>query len=308
MNNNIAVTIRSFNSYELLKELLDEGARLSYINESGKRLNEIDLCNILKEVDGVIAGTEPFTEEVFMHAPNLKVISRVGVGLDSIDIQMAHKNNVTIKNTPESTTLAVAEHTLTLILSTLKGVPVYNSNMRKGIYEVKPGRMLFGKEVGIVGLGRIGFKVAELLDFFGCKIYYYDPYVDEKRINKWIKKESLEELASSVDILTLHAASKKGDKAIINEDILSKCRTGIILINAARGTLIDENALESAIKNERVSGVALDVFSEEPYNGKLLEYPQVITTPHIASNTIESRAEMEREAINNLIHELRKTK
>lgn len=308
MNNTIAVTIRSFDSYGLLTELLDEGDTLIYKNQTGKRLNENELSEILKEANGVIAGTEPFTEEVLMRAPKLKVISRVGVGIDNIDIRIAQKNGVIIRNTPKSPASAVAEHTLALILSILKRITMYNSNMRKGIYEVKPGGMLSGKEVGVVGLGRIGYKVAEFLDFFGCKIYYYDPFIDSKKENRWFKKENLEELVSSVDILTLHATSKKGDEALINEKILDKCRDGMILINAARGALVDEIALVNAIEIGKIAGAGLDVFPEEPYYGRLLNYPQVITTPHVASNTVESRAEMEHEAIENLIDELRKAK
>ncbi len=308
MNNKIAVTIRTFDSDELLMRLLDKSDSIIYKNQTGKRLSEKELSEVLKESDGVIAGTEPFTEDVINNTRKLKVISRVGVGIDNIDQNVAQKNGIIIKNTPESPALAVAEHTFALILSILKRITMYNSNMRKGIYEVEPGNMLSGKEVGIVGLGRIGYKVAELLDAFGCQVLYYDPYVDDKKINRWIKIGKLEELVGSVDILTLHAATKKGDEALINEEMIKKCRDGIILINAARGTLIDENVLVNAIETGKVSGAGLDVFPEEPYKGRLLEYPQVITTPHVASNTVESRKQMEKEAIENLIEGLRKAK
>lgn len=306
MNSKIAVTIRSFGSYEHLTELLGKDDSIIYINETGKRLNEKELIGVLQEAEGVIAGTEPFTENVLMNSPALKVISRVGVGIDNIDLHTAEKRGIDIRNTPISPSLAVAEHTIALILSILKRVSVYNTNMRKGVYGIEPGRMLSGKKVGIVGLGRIGYKVAEFLDFFGCTICYYDPFVDDNKVKGWTKRESLEELVSSIDILTLHASGKKDGDALINEDVFKKCKKGLIIINAARGFLVDEDALATAIENGIVAGAGMDVFSEEPYSGILLKYPQVITTPHIASNTIESRAEMEHEAIENLIDGLRK--
>lgn len=305
MNTKIAITIRSFGAPQSLSTSLHDIGKISYINDTGKRLNEDEICNLIANVDGVIAGTEKFTRRVFESASNLRVISRVGVGLDSIDMDAAREYGVTIMNTPNSPALSVAEHTIALIFTVLKRIAIYNENMRKKDFTIKSGLLLAGRSVGIVGLGRVGWKVAEMLDILGCKIYFYDPFLPDNLDTKWIRMDTLHDMLKSVDIVTLHVPSQSDDKAIMDEEAFEYCKNGAVVINTSRGPLIDEDALIQAIEDGKVWGCGLDVFSHEPYDGKLLDYPQVVTTPHVASNTIESRQEMEKEAIENLINELR---
>lgn len=304
----VAITIRSFGAIQSLTSSLRNIGEVVHINDTGKRLNEPELCNILGDVEGVIAGTEKFSRSVFESAPKLRVISRVGVGLDSIDLNAANEYGVKVINTPKAPAIAVAEHTLALIFTLLKGITVYNKNMRHGDFSVHSGSMLEGRSVGIVGLGRIGSKVAEMLEGLGCNIYFYDPFSPDNFKGRWSRISTLNELLGLVDVVTLHMPSQQNAKPILDEDIFSNCKKGIMIINTARGSLIEEDALIWAIEKGIVGGAGLDVFSTEPYSGKLLDYPQVVTTPHVASNTIESRQEMEKEAIKNLINELRKGK
>ena len=306
MNIKIAITIRSFGATQSLSMSLSNIGEIFHINDTGKRLNEDELCKIVANVNGVIAGTEKFTRRVFESAPYLSVISRVGVGLDSIDIDAAHEYGVTIVNTPNSPALSVAEHTIALIFTVLKRIAIYNENMRKKDFIIKSGLLLAGRNIGIVGLGRVGWKVAEILDMLGCKIYFYDPFLSDNLDTKWIRMDTLYDMLKSVDIVTLHVPSQLDSKAIIDKNAFEYCKNSIVVINTSRGSLIDEDALAQAIEDGKVWGCGLDVFSHEPYAGKLLDYPQVVTTPHVASNTIESRQEMEKEAIENLINELRK--
>lgn len=299
-----AITIRSFGGIKHLMDAIGETGSIVYFNDTGKRLMESELCENLKNANAVIAGTEPFTKEVFDSAPNLHVISRVGVGLDNVDMDAAKAHGVTVMNTPDAPSLAVAEHTLSLLLAVLKRIAQYNENMRRKDFSIEQGMLLSGKKVGIVGLGRIGHRVAEIFEMLGCSIFYFDPFLLKSTSMQWIRTNTLEELLETVDIVTLHIPSQD-DKPLLDKEALELCKPGIVLINTARGSLINEDALAFAIEKGIVWGAGLDVFSTEPYKGKLLNYPQVVTTPHVASNTVESRHQMEIEAINNMINQLR---
>lgn len=308
MKAKIAITIRSFDSIQILLKEIDDIGSVVYVNDTEKRLDESELCKVIQDVDAVIAGTEPFTRKVFESAPNLRVISRVGVGLDNIDMDAAYEHNVTIVNTPITPSLSVAEHTLSLLLTVIKRIAIYNKNIRKNDFSINSGLLLSGRSVGIIGLGRVGLKVAGMLEMLACRIYYFDPFLEKQPSEKWTRMNSLKELLKSADIVTLHVPSQPKGTPLLDKEAFESCKYGTVLINTARGSLIDEDALAFAIEEGIVWGAGLDVFSNEPYTGKLLDYPQVVVTPHVASNTIESRNQMEIEAINNFINELRDEK
>lgn len=300
----VAITIRSFGlATHDMQDLLQLGD-LTYINTTNRRLTEHDLGQILGDIDVVIAGTEPFSKKVLDQAPKLKIISRVGVGLDSIDLETARKRGITVLSTPGAPVTAVAEHTVALILGSLKMIPHLDDCVKHGLTVTGSGHLLDGKNIGFVGMGRIGQKTARLLDCFGCRISYYDPAVTAGNGRDWIRQDSLEELVADCDVLTLHAPAQRDNRPILDRRIFSLCRKGIVVINTARGSLIDEQALVEALDNGSVAGAALDVQSIEPYQGPLARYPQVILTPHVASNTIESRQQMEKEAVANIIRTL----
>jgi D-3-phosphoglycerate dehydrogenase len=302
----VAITIRSFDQSGLAMKKINDEFEIVYLNSTGLRLSENDLISAIRIAEYVIAGTELFSKRVLETSSCLKVISRVGVGTDSIDINTAEKQKIHILNTPEAPGLAVAEHTLALLLAILKTIPQYNTQMRCGNYKVQPGLMLSGKTVGIVGLGRIGYRVATMLAALGSIIYYYDPYIQSSPPPEWTLVSSLEILVSSVDVVSLHTAPQNGGAAIFDRRVFSQCRNGIILINTARGSLIDESALADALDAGIVTAAGLDVFPCEPYSGVLLKYPQVIVTPHVASNTLESRQQMEMEAVEHIIEAKRR--
>jgi len=297
----VAITIRSFDSSGHLRQKIEDEFTIVYTNTSGVRLSEGELIRALNNAEYVIAGTETYSKKVLESAGKLRAISRVGVGTDSIDTTVAARLNISILNTPEAPVIAVTEHALALLLAILKYIPVYNSQARQGDQSIKPGILLSGKTVGIAGLGRIGFRFASLLSMMGCQIRYYDPYLKVPVPETWKSSQSLEELVRTSDIVSLHAAPKSDGSPLIDAATLRNARPGLILINTARGSLIDEAALEQAIQEGIISAAGLDVFSKEPYTGALLKYPQVIVTPHVASNTLESRGHMEFEAVENLI-------
>ncbi len=175
--------------------------------------------------------------------------------------------------------------------------------MRKSNHSLTAGSLLPGKTVGIAGLGRIGKRVAEILECLGCHILFYDPMIARQTPSTWKRIDSIVNLVKCSDILSIHSAPQPDGSPIINTNVLSHAN-GITIINTARGTLIDEQSLISALSSGKVKSAALDVFPSEPYTGKLLSFSQVIATPHVASNTIESRRQMEVESVNNLIKSL----
>lgn len=308
MKSKIAITIRSFGSIKLLLKEIDYIGSVIYVNDTGKRLDESELCKVIQDADAVIAGTEPFTKKVLESAPNLRVISRVGVGLDNIDMDAAREHNVKVVNTPNAPSLAVAEHTLSLLLTVIKRIAIYNENVRKKDFSINSGLLLSGRSAGIIGLGRVGFNVAGMLEMLGCRIYYFDPFLEKSPSKNWTRMNSLKQLLKSADIVTLHVPSQPNGLPLLDKEAFGLCKYGTVLINTARGSLIEEDALAFAIEEGIVWGAGLDVFHNEPYTGKLLDCPQVVVTPHVASNTIESRDQMEIEAINNMINELRNEK
>ncbi|HXW99398.1 MAG TPA: NAD(P)-dependent oxidoreductase, partial [Methanomicrobiales archaeon] len=208
---------------------------------------------------------------------------------------------IRVFTTPDAPVQAVAEHTLALLLAVLKRIPERNQIVREGKTDVQPGSLLAGKTVGIVGLGRIGRRVAAMLQALGCRVIAYDPFRQGTDPAGVEIRPSLEDLVAEAEILTLHAPAQPGNRAILDGRILSLCRKGVVLVNTARGSLIDEEALLRALEDGTVAGVGLDVFPSEPYTGKLLRFPQLVATPHVASNTVETRREMEMEAVENLI-------
>lgn len=305
---NLAITIRSFSPGDPSMERLERSFNIIYRNTTGKRLSETEMMEVITDADAVIAGTEPISSRVIGNAKRLKFISRVGVGLDSIDMDAAKKQRIRILTTPGATIQPVAEHTLALLFCVTKRITEYNTSVRQGNHAVKEASMILGKNAGIIGLGKIGFRVGELLSCLGCSIYFFDPYSNSPVPANWKKVDSPEELFKVSDIITLHAPAQKDNKPLLNRETFNQCRTGVIVINTARGSLVDEDALSEALKHGKVAGAGLDVFRNEPYSGPLLSIPQVVVTPHVASNTIESRKAMEHEAILGLVDALTETK
>ncbi len=301
----LAITIRSFSLDESTRKKLERVFTIGYCNTTGKRLSEKELTIAIRHATAVIAGTEVFSQNVMDASPDLKIISRVGVGTDSVDINSANRRNIRVMITAASTIQPVAEHTLALIFSVSKRIAEYYTSTRHNDSSIQQASLLQGKTAGIIGMGRIGSRVGEMLSCLGCRIIFYDPYVTTPPKPFFERVDSPEKLISSADIISLHLPAKKGARPILDREAFNLCRPGVIIINTARGSLIDEPALCEALKSGRIAGAGLDVTVEEPYFGPLLSFPQVIITPHVASNTTESRLSMEHEAVENIMNAMK---
>ncbi|HHW00448.1 MAG TPA: phosphoglycerate dehydrogenase [Clostridiaceae bacterium] len=247
---------------------------------------------------GIIAGVEPLTREVMMAAENLKVISRCGIGIDSVDMKAAGELGIKVTITPEAPMISVAELTIGLILSIIRKITVLDAGIRKGGWKGPKGNLLWGKTVGIIGCGRIGTYVSRLLKAFGCDVIGYDPYIKEHEICRMV---GFEELLEKSDIISLHIPYTDENKNIIGAAQLKQMKPTCLLINAARGGLIDEDALYEALKNGEIAGAALDCFAEEPYSGPLTKLENTVLIPHMGSSATEARIMMEKQALDNLI-------
>jgi len=293
----------STSSYDLddkpaIKQLQAAGLEIT-TNPFGRKLTETEIGNLLTDqVVGLLAGVEPLTAGVISSARNLRVISRCGVGLDNVDQDAAKNCNIDVFSTPDAPVDAVAEMTVGLMLATLRRIPEADREVRNGGWPRLKGRLLKAQTVGILGLGRIGNRVADLCNAFGAHVIAHDPVANHTPSNA--DRVELPELLAQSDIVSLHAPFNETTRHLINTDSLAAMKPGACLINTARGGLVDETALLDALRSGQLSGAGLDVFATEPYSGPLSDLPQVILTPHLSSSAVESRRAMESEAADNL--------
>lgn len=275
-------------------------------NPFGRKLSKEEIVDLAKDCIGIVAGVEFYSRDVIDLLPNLKCISRVGVGMDSIDLKYAKSKNIGLLNTPDGPTRSVAEFTLSMALSLIRKIPIADSNMKNNIWKKVTGNLMLNKTLGVIGLGRIGKKVSELFKAIGLKVIAYDLYPNFK----WAKENGVEllnmdEVISNCDILTLHVPGSKNESLITKKDFL-KMKKESFLINVSRGGVVNESDLYYALKNNLISGAAVDVFLKEPYDGNLTKLDNVILTPHIGSYAKEGKLQMEIAAVNNLLQFLEK--
>ena len=271
-------------------------------NPYGRKLTEQETIELAKDCVGIVAGVESLNAKVIDALPALKCISRVGVGMDSVDINYAESKGIKVVNTPEGPTRAVAELTLGLTLSLLRKIPNAHLDLKNKIWKKQTGNLLLDKKVGVLGLGRIGRMVAESFRALGNSVYGFDPYPS----NEWATQNDVdiigfEDLLSICDILTIHVPGNKDGSSILGKDQLSLLKCDCFIINVSRGGVIDEDALYDTLKTKQLAGAALDVFSKEPYDGKLCELDNVKLTPQIGSYAKEGKLKMEVDAVQNLI-------
>ncbi len=301
MKDKIAITTTSFAKYDATPlKLLKKRNLVVKINTSGRRLNKKETLKLCNGCIGIVAGTEEYDREVLQRLRSVKVISRCGVATENVDPDVAHKLRIKIYNTPETPTLAVAELTIGLILALLRKIALMDREMRANLWKKRMGSLLSKKQAGIIGLGRIGRKVAELLRALGADVFFADPNVTEKQAGGFTKIE-FKQLLKSCDIISLHLSYSKRNYGLLGKKEFSLMKPGAFLINCSRGGVVDERALYLVLKEGKLSGAALDVFSQEPYSGPLKKLDQVILTPHIGSYAKEARIKMEIQAAKNLI-------
>lgn len=296
----ILITTSSFNvaAVESLALLRQAGFEIA-TNPHGRKLSEDEVAGLLGEdVVGMIAGTEPLTRRVLSGARGLKIVSRCGIGLDSVDLAAATEFGIEVTNTPDAPSAAVAELTLGLMLDQLRRISQTDRQIRAGQWKPLMGGLLAARTVGIVGYGRIGRRVARLAHAFGARVLATDAAgVTADGIAEGC---ALETLLAQADIVTLHMPSQRGAGHFLDAARLGMMKRGAVLVNTARGGLVDETALAQAIRDGRLGGAALDTYEKEPYAGPLAELPQVVLTAHMGSYAEESRGIMEREAADNL--------
>ncbi len=300
----IAISTTSFGIYSNFPlELCRKNGFEAVINPHGRKIKPDELVEFAKDAIGLIAGTEDISKRELLKMPSLKVISRCGVGLENIDLVAAKKLKIKVFNTPDTPTLAVAELTIGLFLNLLRRISEINKDMHVGRWQKKMGNLLSEKKIGIIGFGRIGKKVAELLKPFNCEIAYTDPFVERGSLE--FSSLSKEDLLQWADVVSIHVSTKD---RILGEKELRLMKKGAWLINVSRGEILDEDALYRVLKEEYLSGAALDVFEREPYKGPLQDLDNVILTSHIGSYAKETRIQMEIEATQNLLKGLEEFK
>jgi len=276
-------------------------------NNTGKPLSSDQLKDLLIDVDGYIAGLDEIDAGAFDSAPVLKVISRYGVGYNNVDLSAAAKNGVIVTNTPGANAIAVAELTIALILNMLRPILLAVQRTKQGEWPRYKGFSLVGKTVGLLGLGAIGKETAKRLTGFGCRVMAYDLYPDEKFAAEYgIEMSILDDILPSADIISLHLPGTAETQEIVNAEFIEKMKSGAWLVNTARGDLVSEKALVDAIEKGKLSGAALDVYSEEPPppSSPIFSIDQIITTPHMGAHADSATNAMGRMAMDECLRVL----
>ena len=300
----VLITTVPFGDKDRLPLDLFENAGIEYlINPFNKKITETQLAEIISDFDALVAGTEAITERVIHRANKLKLISRVGIGLDSVDLLAAQKKGIKVSYTPDAPSLAVAELTLCLMLSLLRLVHVSNSQMHLGNWHRFFGRRLEEVTVGIIGVGRIGTGVIKRLNGFGTKNILVNDIspnleLDSEFKLKWTNKETIYKYA---DIISLHIPLTKITKNMIRKEHLLTMKPDAVIINTSRGGIINEQDLYEVMLSGHLDGSAIDVFEKEPYNGQLREIERCMLTAHMGSMSVDCRTRMEIESTEEVI-------
>lgn len=277
------------------------------ISPSQVRLEEAALAELMADCDGAIVGTEPITAKVIAGAPRLRVLSRFGVGVDSIDLEAATAAGVVVTTTVGANATAVAEMVIGFVLSLARGIPRYDARTKRGDWRREVGVEIAGKTLGIVGLGHIGTEVALRARALGMRVIYADPVRPslEKEAALGVTHLALPDLLGESDFVSLHAPLTPETVRMIGARELALMRPSAYLINTARGELVDEAALAQALMQGRLAGAALDVRAAEPSQaGDLLCLDSVILTPHAGSQTREAICRMSLIAAENVVRVL----
>ncbi|MEZ5307484.1 MAG: phosphoglycerate dehydrogenase [Pyrinomonadaceae bacterium] len=253
-----------------------------------------ELAVRMADANGVIVrSATKITAELMDAAPNLKVIGRAGVGVDNIDVKAATERGIVVMNAPDGNTITTAEHTFALLISMARNIPQANALLNSGTWDKKRfvGVELHGKTLGVIGLGRIGRHVSRIARGFGMKVLGYDPFVSEDVNESGIVLESLDNLISGSDFITIHTPVTDETRGIIGAAAFAMMKDGVRIVNCARGGLVNETALLEALESGKVAGAALDVFESEPLSADspLLNNPKIVATPHLGASTREAQ-------------------
>ena len=284
-------------------QLLEAAGVIVVPNPVGRRLTQEETIAFLtgEKLDGLLAGLEPLNRAVLKSAAGrLKAIARVGIGATNVDVVACREMGIKFSFTPEGPTEAVAEMTLAALLCLARNLEPMNRAMHQGEWPKSISRSLGELTVLVVGFGRIGRHVARQLTSMGCQIIVCDPLLPAEAECEFARTTLVEGL-SQADVITLHAS---GDKTILGEAEFQAAKQGLILLNSARGELVDETALIRALQSGQVAKAWFDAFWHEPYKGPLLQFDQVLLTPHTGTYTRLCRLKMETEAVQNMLRDL----
>ncbi|SIO03366.1 D-3-phosphoglycerate dehydrogenase [Rhodovulum sp. ES.010] len=280
------------------------GAGLDYvINPIGRRLREEEIAEQVGDAVAIVAGTEPITGRVIAACPNLKLISRVGIGLDSVDLNAARERGIAVAYTPDAPAPAVAELTIGLLLSLIRHVHVSNLKMHQGEWHRFFGRRIPDLTIGVIGAGRIGGRVLRRLAAFGTpRVLVNDiqpnPNVADALKIEWSDKETIYREA---DVITLHLPMTRVTRNMIREEHLRMMKPDAMIINTSRGGIVNEADLARVLGEGHLGGAAIDVFENEPYAGPLSGIEQCLLTSHMGSMSVDCRTRMEIEATEEVV-------
>jgi len=295
------VPFAEFNTYPL--DLLRE-ANIDYsLNPYGRKLHENELGELIGESDYLIAGTEIISQAVLRRATNLKLIARVGIGLDSVNLIRARTQNVIVTYTPDGPSPAVAELTLGLMINLLRSIHLANAEIHNGEWKRYSGRRLSKCTIGIIGAGRIGVRVLAHLAGFHCHDILVNDLQNSVELGsytncRWADKATI---YKNADVITLHVPLTEVTRGMISYKELSLMKPGAVLVNTSRGGIVDESALYDVMKDGHLSGAAIDTFLDEPYNGPLKNLDRCLLTAHMGSMSNDCRAQMEIEATEEVV-------
>jgi D-3-phosphoglycerate dehydrogenase len=276
------------------EEIAEAGVRLLQDRFDVDVDGSSDLAQTLDRYDAIIVrSATKLTADLIERGERLKVIGRAGVGIDNVDVEAATRRGIVVANAPESTVISAAEHTIGLLVAMTRNIPQAHAALKQGRWERKTygGVELADKTLGVMGFGRIGQQVARRAAGLGMRVIAYDPFVAPDRFRELgvERLESADDVYATADFLTLHLPLTDETRGSVGADAFAKMRDGVRIVNAARGELLDEDALLEALRSGKVGGAALDVFSAEPYSGPLLDLDNVVATPHLAASTEEAQ-------------------
>lgn len=279
-------------------DLLRDAGIEFVINPYNRKLTEDQLAGLVGDIDVLIAGTEPITERVMASAPRLSLISRVGIGLDNVDLLAAKRRGIRVSYTPDAPAPAVAELTLCMMLTLLRSVHVSNAQMHTGRWQRVFGRRLAEITVGIIGVGRVGSRVLRRTTSFGTPRMLVNDVLPNHNLNRdlkleWVTKETI---YAEADLISLHVPLTPLTRNMIRREHLLSMKPDAAIINTSRGGIVNEDDLYAVMMDGHLSGAAIDVFEREPYTGKLAEIERCLLTAHMGSMSVDCRTRMEIEA------------
>lgn len=299
----VAVTSRSFSKHQILRAELE--ARYAHItfNSEGKSLAGEELVRFLSGHSKAITALEVIDEALLSRLPELKVLGKFGVGIDMIDLKALERRGVLFGWEGGTNKRSVSELVIALALSCLRHVAPSNQELRAGIWKQAKGQCLSGKTVGLVGCGHVGKDLVGLLKPFGCAVLCFDNRKDDFYAANDVVQTDLDDLLRRSDIVSIHLPCTDSTRGILNAARLGVMKPGAVLINTARGQLVDEAALKELLKSQKIAAAGFDVFAiEPPQDAELLNLPNFLATPHIGGSTEEAILAMGRAAINGLDH------